>query len=54
MNKQLESLRQQALNVEAYKHRDDPEIVKLRAQIDKLNKDIIDYLEQYIPEELRQ
>ena len=64
MNERLKQLRLQALNVMAFEHENDPEIVELRKQIAELhasiaeplkeiNTKIENYLEQYIPSRLQ-
>jgi len=41
------------MTVAAYEHKDDETVIKLRSQIEEINRQISDYLRQYIPEELR-
>jgi hypothetical protein len=53
MSEQLMNLRQQALNVMAFEHADDPEMIALREKAQKVNKEIEKYLEQYIPDRLQ-
>jgi hypothetical protein len=54
MNEQLKAQhRAIQMQAEAYKHRLDETVVNIEGRMNDLNKELTEYIEQFIPEELK-